>query len=229
MPAAVLSPCALSLFIVISVCAQAPQSGMLVIATKALPPASLWNTYSSDHNRGVGLRAEEGVAPYHWRILSGSLPPGLKLEEFGEISGTAQQAGHFDFTVLLRDSNSPPAQVQQKFTLDVETPFIAQWDHKAQVNGQRIDGSVKVSNRSGRDFDLTFVVLAVNDIGRATAIGYQHFALKANTRSFPLPFGDNLSPGNYTVNVDLVAEEPISNRIFRTRLVTAKEPITQGP
>jgi len=97
------------------------------------------------------------------------------------------------------------------------------------VNGQRIDGSIKVSNRSGRDFDLTFIVLAVNDIGRATAIGYQHFPLKKNTRNMEIPFGENLSPGNYAVNVDVVGEEPQSNRIFRARLVTGKESITQGP
>jgi hypothetical protein len=53
--------------------------------------------------------------------------------------------------------------------------------------------------------------------------------LKANTRDFSLPFGDNLAPGNYVVNVDLVAEEPVSNKIFRTRLVTPKETILQGP
>ena len=100
---------------------------------------------------------------------------------------------------------------------------------KAVVDGQRIDGSVKVSNRTGRDFDLTFVVLAVNEIGRATAIGYQHFPLKSNTRDMRLPFGDRLSRGNYTVNVDLVAEEPISNRIFRARLVAGKQIVTQGP
>jgi Putative Ig domain len=228
---ALLHACGL-LFVALSVWAQSPPSspsGMLSIATKALPPASLWNPYSSDHQRGVRLHAEQGLAPYHWRILGGSLPQGLELEEFGEISGAPQQAGQFSFTIVLRDSNNPPVQVQQKFILNVETPFVAEWDRKAQVNGQRIDGSIKVSNRSGRDFDLTFIVLAVNDFGRATAIGYQHFPLKANTRSLPLPFGDNLSPGNYTVNVDLVAEEPISNRIFRTRLVTPKQPITQGP
>jgi hypothetical protein len=111
----------------------------------------------------------------------------------------------------------------------VETPFSVEWDRKAQANGQRIDGAVKVSNRTGRDFDLTFVVLAVNEIGRATAIGYQHFSLKRNTRDFALPFGDTLSAGNYTVNVDVVGEEPVSNRIFRARLVMPKQTIAQGP
>ena len=44
-----------------------------------------------------------------------------------------------------------------------------------------------------------------------------------------LPFGDQLSPGNYAVNVDVVGEEPVSRKIFRARLATGKEAITQGP
>jgi len=131
--------------------------------------------------------------------------------------------------LLVRDSNNPPEQVNKKFVLSVETPFTAEWDHKTRVNGQRIDGSVNVSNRTGRDFDLTFVVLAVNEIGRATAIGYQHFPLKKDSRDFNIPFGDSVSRGMYSVNVDLVAEEPVSGRIFRARLVTEKQQITQGP
>jgi hypothetical protein len=33
----------------------------------------------------------------------------------------------------------------------------------------------------------------------------------------------------YAVNVDVVAEEPVSGRIFRARLVTEKQQVTQGP
>ena len=119
--------------------------------------------------------------------------------------------------------------LRKKFILTVETPLAVEWDTKATVNGNRIDGSVKVSNQTGRDFDLTFIVLAVNDIGRATAIGYQHFHLKRETRDQQLPFGDTLSPGTYVVNVDVVGEEPISNQIFRARLVTGKESIAETP
>jgi len=103
------------------------------------------------------------------------------------------------------------------------------WSKHAEVNGQRIDGSIKVSNNTGRDFDLTFVVLAVNDIGRATAIGYQHLPLKQNTKDLELPFGDTLSSGNYVVHVDVVGEEPQSNMIFRSRLVAGKMGISTGP
>ncbi len=123
----------------------------------------------------------------------------------------------------------PPNQIKKKLVLTVAIPLTTEWERKARVNGNRIDGSIKVSNRTGRDFDLTVIVLAVNDIGRATAIGYQHFPLKQSTRDMEIPFGDTLSPGNYAVNVDVLGEEPVSNRIFRARLVTGKEQITQGP
>jgi hypothetical protein len=72
---------------------------------------------------------------------------------------------------------------------------------------------------------LTFDVLAVNEIGRATAIGYQHFTLQKNTRDMELPFGDTLAPGSYLVNVDVVAEEPDSKMIFRARMSAPNQTI----
>ena len=195
----------------------------LSIPVENLPKPSLWQQYS------FRLPAAGGVGVYHWRLFGGSLPPGLKLADDGEISGTPQETGRFDFVILLTDSDRPPKQLQKKITLLLETPLAVEWSRTAKVNGQRIDGSIKVSNHTGRDFDLTMIVLAVNDIGRATAIGYQHFPLKKNTRDLEIPFGDTLSSGNYTVNVDVVGEEPVSNRIFRARLATEKESVTQGP
>jgi len=53
--------------------------------------------------------------------------------------------------------------------------------------------------------------------------------LKKQTRDLQIPFGDNLSRGDYSVNVDVLCEEPISNRIFRARLATGKQQVTQGP
>jgi len=202
----------------------APVAGAgVIVTTQDLPTAMLWMPYRSR------LQASGGIQPYHWRLFSGSLPPGLMLAEDGELSGTPLEPGQFDFILQVTDSDSPPSQVRKKFTLYMEPPLTVEWSHTARVNGQRIDGSFKVSNRTGRDFDLTVIVLAVNDIGRATAIGYQHFPLKRNTRDQEIPFGDALSAGSYQVNVDVVAEEPISNRVLRARLVTEKESIAQGP
>jgi len=175
------------------------------------------------------LQGSHGIEPFHWRAIDSSLPHTLRLSDEGILTGGLTQPYEFEFTVLVRDNSNPPKQVKQKLVLKTETPLTADWFRKAQVSGQRIDGSIKVSNHTGRDFDLTFIVLAVNDIGRATAIGYQHFPLRKNTVDMEIPFGETLSPGNYAVNVDVVGEEPISKNIFRARLVMGKESITQGP
>jgi hypothetical protein len=202
---------------------QAPAANSLSISTKALPKASLWEPYTTR------LQASGGIEPFHWRLVGGSLPHQVLLSPDGTLTGILDELAQFEFTAAVTDNDKPAKEGKQEFVLTTETPLTADWLRKAQVNGQRIDGSIKVSNHTGRDFDLTFVVLAVNDIGRATAIGYQHFPLKKNTLDMEIPFGDSLSPGNYAVNVDVVGEEPVSQRIFRARLVTGKEAITQGP
>jgi hypothetical protein len=210
-------------FLMLTICLVAQDSPLTISDKENLPSAHLWERYS------YNLRASGGIAPYRWILRSGSLPHESKLDEFGELSGIPEEPRQFEFTSVVRDSSNPVQQQEKKFVLSIETPLTAEWDHTARVTGPRIDGSIKVSNRTGRDFDLTIIVLAVNDIGRATAIGYQHFSLKKDTRDFDIPFGDSVSRGSYVVNVDVVAEEPVSNRIFRARLVTGEQQVTQGP
>ena len=190
----------------------------LVIATKELPKASLWSPYT------FRLQAGNGTEFYQWKMVSGSLPAKLELRESGDIAGMIETQGEFEFSVQATGQNSERS-APKKLTLDVETPLETNWSRKAQVNGNRIEGSIKVSNTTGRDFDLTFVALAVNENGRATAIGYQRFPLKTNTRDMELPFGETLPPGSYAVNVDVVGEEAESKMIFRTRLVEPKQTI----
>jgi hypothetical protein len=199
-----------------------PDTPDLTLTSKELPKARLWEPYF------FPIQVSGGIEPYHWRVEGGKLPPGFFLNPGGELAGTIEEEGPYEFTLETRDNSNPPRELKHEFTLSAETPLSADWDGKAQVSGTRIDGSVKVSNRTGRDFDLTFVVLAVNNIGRANAIGYQHFSLKKNTEDMVLPFGDTLSPGSYVVNVDVIGEEPVSKQIFRARLVTGKESVATG-
>ena len=205
-----------------SALAQQPASSPEVTITTKDLPAGLWNHYS------YKLEATGGVGPYTWHLLSGKLPRKLEFHDFGMIDGIVDEPGTFELTLEAVDRAGARSR-PKKLTLTVEPPLTATWSRKAQVDGRRIDGSIKVSNTSGRDFDLTFDVLAVNEIGRATAIGYQHFTLKKNTRDMELPFGDTLSRGDYVVNIDVVGEELTSTMIFRTRLVTPKETVTEGP
>jgi hypothetical protein len=78
--------------------------------------------------------------------------------------------------------------------------------------------------------DLTFVVMAVAENGRATAIGYQHFMLERGTVGKMLPFGETLPHGGYVVHVDAVGEVASRNLIYRERLETAGAlQVTVGP
>ena len=176
------------------------------------------------------LQAQGGTAPYSWKVRSGSLPQGISLDRSGTLSGSPTETGDFHFVATVADGGQPAHQRDHEFVLRVLAPLMVQWSNPAKTNGQRIEGSVKVSNPTDKDVDLTAIVLAVNEIGRATAIGYQHFTLKHDTIDLEIPFGENLPRGAYQVNVDVVAEIAETNTIRRARLVTPKKlQITQGP
>jgi hypothetical protein len=184
----------------------------LTIRTTSLPKGLLGQRYE------VQMLAHGGGAPYKWEIKEGTLPSGVNLHSEGVLIGVPGEAGQFAFTVTVRDSGSPAYELSQKLVLTVVTPLFLQWGKYPAVNGKRIEGSVLVSNQTDGDFDLTVIVVAVDENGRATALGYQHFPLKQSTSQMEIPFGENLPPGSYQVNLDGVGESPPTT-IYRARLV----------
>jgi hypothetical protein len=195
----------------------------LVIDTVSLPGTYPRATYL------VRLQARGGTLPYHWKVEKGDLPPGLKLEDDGTLQGSPQRLGEYRFTISVTDNSRPALAVQREFTLNVVAALLMQWKKPARVTGNRIEGSVDVSNTTAEDFDFTFVVLAVNESGRATAIGYQRFPLKKGTTDFEIPFGETVARGSYTVHVDGVGEVADKNQIHRARLQTQTLQVTLGP
>lgn len=171
-----------------------------------------------------------GVPTFHWRLEKGTLPPGLKLEDNGLLHGQPERSGEFQFTISVRDSGSPQQGMQKEFILRVRSALTLNWKTPAHVSGNRIDGSVNVSNATPDNMDLTFVVMAVAGNGRATAIGYQHFVLTPGTMDMELPFGDTLPNGGYVVHVDVVGEVVKKNLIYRERMQTPSPLlVTVGP
>jgi hypothetical protein len=160
------------------------------------------------------------VPPLHWRVERGALPPGLTLEDNGVLHGASERAGEYRFTVSVTDSGKPQQSSQKDFLIEVVEALTVTWKAPAHVSGSRIEGSVQVSNTTPDDIDLTFIVEAVAENGRATAIGYQHFPLRRGTTDMELPFGENLPYGDYVVNVDAIGEVPEKNVIYRRRLQT---------
>lgn len=194
--------------------AQGDATPKLEVETSSLPRAFLQQPYE------VPLKAQNGTTPYKWEVSGGSLPKGLSLGESGALSGIPEEAGQYSFVVTVTDSAKPAQQRNQEFVLKVLAPLLAKWEEYPKLNGQRIEGSLKVSNQTNDNFDLTIIVLAVAENGRATAIGYQHFTLAKNTSDKIIPFGDSLPGGSYQINADVVAEIAATNTIHRARLVT---------
>ena len=197
----------------------------LAVRTTTLPKAYVKQQYESR------LEAQGGIAPLRWEVTSGSLPTGVILGTDGLLSGAPTETGEFHFTVTVTDGGKPAVQRNQQLVLTVVAPLLVQWGKYPRVNGQRVEGSIIVSNQTEHEFDLTVIVLAVDDSSRrATAIGYQHFPLKTDTVGLEIPFGDNLPSGAYELNVDVVAEVATTNSIYRARLVPKeKMQVVQGP
>lgn len=197
----------------------------LVIEPAELPQTYLQGPY------GVQFAGRGNYVPtLHWKVAKGKLPPGLTLSDRGSLQGEARLTGEFNFTVAVTDGNQPPQAVQRDFTIKVVDALTLAWKVPAHVNGNRIDGSVEVSNATVDDIDLTLDAKAVAEDGRATEIGYQHFPLKKGTTGMVLPLGDTLPPGGYIVNVTVIGEIAQRNAIYRQMLQTPGAlHVTVGP
>jgi hypothetical protein len=196
----------------------------LIVRTTSLPRAYLKQNYEAR------LEARGGITPLRWEITDGAAPAGIVLGRDGVLSGTPTEAGEFRFTVTVTDGGRPAAQRNEKLVLTVVTPLFAQWGRYPKVTGRRLEGSIIVSNQTEQDFDLTVIMMAVNETGRATAIGYQRIVMKKGTTSLEIPFGENLPQGSYELNVDAVAEVAATNSIYRARLVPKEKfELLQGP
>jgi hypothetical protein len=202
----------------------APDDGMVIEATE-LPV-----TYPQGPYQFAFQVRGNYVPVLHWRVQSGTLPPGIKLEDDGVLRGAAERTGEFQFVVAVKDGGQPQQAVQKEFVIKVEEALTLAWKVPAHVEGNRIEGSVEVKNTTPDAMDLTFDVKAVAEDGRATEIGYQHFRLRRGTMGMVLPFGESLPHGAYVVYVNVNGEVAKRNAIYKERMQTpAALEVVVGP
>ncbi|HLV89123.1 MAG TPA: hypothetical protein VKV39_19220 [Candidatus Sulfotelmatobacter sp.] len=168
----------------------------------------------------VQFRAHGGVPSLHWRLKEGAFAPGMKLEDYGLLHGSPERTGEFRFTLAVTDSGKPQLAVEKSFVLRVHSALTLNWRSAAHVSGNRIEGTVVVSNTTPDNVALTFRVLAVAANGRATAIGFQSLVLPRGTLDKELPFGETLPRGGYLVHVDAVGAVAPKNVIYHEQLET---------
>jgi len=211
------------LWLAAGVFAQGPSAGnsKLAVADTPLPPATPQQPYRFQ------LVANGGIPPMKWEHVDGELPAGVRLSLDGTINGTPTSLGEFHFTVSVTDTSRPPQAATRQFVLKVLAPLLLEWKNYPRVQGNQILGSVMVTNGTEDVFDFTLIVVAVNEIGKAFALGYQRFPLRPGTLEFEIPFGQgqNLPQGKYVVHADGVGEVDAKGSIYHRRL-QSKEAFT---
>ncbi|MGB9491272.1 MAG: Ig domain-containing protein, partial [Terriglobales bacterium] len=87
----------------------------LTITTTSVPNGSVGNQYNATVN------ASGGLTPYSWSLTSGSLPPGLNLNNNNSlgISGQPTTTGTYPFTLLVTDNQGDTAS--QGYTIVITT------------------------------------------------------------------------------------------------------------
>ena len=65
------------------------------------------------------ILARFGKAPYTYQLTLGSLPPGLVMDQSGNVTGTPTTLGIYPFTVRVTDSSKPPLQKTFNYTIKV--------------------------------------------------------------------------------------------------------------
>ena len=148
------------------------------------------------------------------------VPKGITLQPEGSLEGVPPEPGEFRVVVRVTDGSVPAQQRNQELILKIMAPLFIEWGRYPVISGAKARRSVKISNSTEEDFDLTFVVVAVNENGRATALGYQRFTLQKGRSPWRFPSGRTCLP-------ELSRERRRGGRsggdetIHRARLVTA--------
>ena len=193
----------------------------LAVVTNTLPQPVAYEPYQFQ------LAAAGGTPPYTWNFEKGELPPGLHLQaNTGIVSGTTTAASKLTFTVRVTDSAEPPHVAVREITITSLPALQLEWQRNPALQNDGIYGEVKVGNPSKDPYDLTFIIVAVNQIGKAFALGYQHFTLRPHATQ-AISFGSSLPQGSYIVHADAVGEIAAKDVIRRARLQTPKPLVKQ--
>jgi hypothetical protein len=130
-----------------------------------------------------------------------------------------------DFTVRVSDSAEPAHVATREVKVRAVPALQLEWLRHPALENDGIYGAVKVANPGKDPYDLTFIIVAVNEIGKAFALGYQHFTLRPKAEQ-DISFGSSLPLGTYIVHADAVGEIAAQDVIRRARLQTP-EPLVK--
>jgi len=188
------------LLLTTSLAAQTADPARFDFATTSLPNGMVGHLYSA------AIKMRNGAGPL---LTKGMLPPGLHLDpNTGDIQGTPLQFGTYKFSVSVRDLVTN-ATASREFAITIQSQLLLEWLKPPTLNSNTISGALKVTNSStdGDHFEMTVIIVAVNEIGKAFALGYQHFNIARNVEQV-VPFSTTVPNGRYIVHADAIAALP---------------------
>ncbi len=116
---------ALLLPVLLSACGGGGGGGTPKPPPLKLPSATLKEAHKN-WNYWTRLNTPQSPGPFHFELVSGTLPKGLALDEdTGELQGKPQAEGKFVFHVAVEDKGNPKNSMEWIFTLQVASPWTS--------------------------------------------------------------------------------------------------------
>jgi|GEM_PF-6781494 len=144
-----------------------------IVTAAELPPGTVGVDYKDPNGNSVILQAEGGIPPYTWS-WSGITPKkaGLSLNpNTGEISGTPNQAGTFNFNITVTDSLG--GTVTETFNLVINNALgdgpvidltvLLGGYYNIETGTQKV-GTVVIEARDGADVTTATTIMGVCEI-----------------------------------------------------------------
>ncbi len=165
------------------------------------------------------FRADGGTGPYRYRVVSGSLPPGLRLAANGLLSGAPSRLGRYVFSVEVWDARGLKSTRKYELRVDSGEVTIRVTPSTQSVSRQGVPASAITYEYSGT---------AVQDVLRSsrgefrvggTVLGYINKGLTLNVRN-----GKARSAESVRIPMSVIqrAAQMNSNRISYSREFTSK-------
>jgi hypothetical protein len=174
------------------------------VSLATLPAATIGKPYSGK------LAAAGGKASYSFALLSGQLPPGMKMSAAGAISGNPTLTGTYTATVTVKDSSAPKQSQTWTFSIAVSPLTISTATLPTPVIGKSYNNKVLAS--SGKA-PITFAVTGgalPSGLKIAAAGGITGIPTGSGTWVVVITATDSSSPKISTHRTFVVTVDPIA-------------------
>ncbi len=95
----------------------------IVAAPLAITTVSPMSDGTQGNYYSQALTGAGGIMPYSWSLAGGALPPGLSLDNLGDITGTSTNLGTFNFTARVTDNLG--TSVTKLLAISIVSPTVS--------------------------------------------------------------------------------------------------------